>query len=149
MKENKHRKILIFIFIISLLLDQITKFIAYKKQFIIQNSNILAQNRGYLIIISIVIIIMLLRYIQNNNTFIKLDTRIILTLAISGIFGNLIDRIWNTEPLMFIKITNQINLNLAYIYILIAWVGMAFILTKNTSKMLNEKRVKRNENKSK
>ena len=50
---------------------------------------------------------------------------------------------------MFIKITNQINLNLAYIYILIAWVGMAFILTKNTSKMLNEKRVKRNENKSK
>ena len=149
MKENKHRKILIFIFIISLLLDQITKFIAYKKQFIIQNSNILAQNRGYLIIISIVIIIMILRYIQNNNTFIKLDTRIILTLAISGIFGNLIDRIWNTEPLMFIKITNQINLNLAYSYILIAWVGMAFILTKNTSKMLNEKRVKRNENKSK
>ena len=92
---------------------------------------------------------MILRYIQNNNTFIKLDTRIILTLAISGIFGNLIDRIWNTEPLMFIKITNQINLNLAYSYILIAWVGMAFILTKNTSKMLNEKRVKRNENKSK
>ena len=149
MIEKKQRKILIIIFIISLLLDQITKFIAYNKQFIIQNSNILVQNRGYLIIISIVIIIMILRYIQNNNTFIKLDTRIILTLAISGIFGNLIDRIWNTEPLMFIKITNQINLNLAYIYILIAWVGMAFILTKNTSKMLNEKRVKRNDNKSK
>ena len=85
MNKNKHRKILIIIFIISLLLDQITKFIAYKKQFIIQNSNALAQNRGYLIIISIVIIIMILRYIQNNNTFIKINTRIILTIAISGV----------------------------------------------------------------
>ncbi len=149
MKEKKNRKILSIIFVISLLLDQITKFISYKKQFIAQNSNGLAQNREYLIMLSIVIIMMILRYMSNNNTFIKLDTRIILTLAISGISGNLIDRIWNIEPLMFIKITNQINLNLAYIYIIIAWIGMAFILTKNTSKMLNAKRVKKNENQSK
>jgi len=149
LKEKKNRKILSIIFVISLLLDQITKFISYKKQFIAQNSNGLAQNREYLIMLSIVIIMMILRYMSNNNTFIKLDTRIILTLAISGISGNLIDRIWNIEPLMFIKITNQINLNLAYIYIIIAWIGMAFILTKNTSKMLNAKRVKKNENQSK
>ena len=147
--EKKQRKILIIIFIIGLLLDQITKIIAYKKKFIIPNNNMLEQSRGYLIIISIVIIVTILRYISNNNTFIKIDTRIILTIAISGITGNLIDRVWNVEPLTYIKFANQIYLNLAYIYLLIAWIGMAFILTKNTRKMLKEKRVKNNDNKSK
>ena len=41
----------------------------------------------------------------------------------------------------------SIYLNLAYVYILIAWIGLAAILTKNTMKILKDrKKVKENGN---
>lgn len=139
MKEKKQKYFLITVFIIGLLLDQVTKFIAFKKQLIIENK-ILNPNRNYIIIISIIVIFMIIRYISNNNYYIKMNIKAILTLAVSGIVGNLIDRIWNVEPIVFINIHKGISFNLAYIYIIIAWVGVAFFLTKNTSKMIREKR---------
>ena len=98
---------------------------------------------------TIIIVLMIIRYISNENTFIKLDTKIILTLAISGAVGNLIDRIWNQNVIIFIDLGRSIYLNLAYIYILIAWVGLAAILTKNTMKILKEKGMRKNEYKNK
>ena len=62
-------------------------------------------------------------------------------------FGNLIDRIWNKNVIIFMDLGKSIYLNLAYVYILIAWIGLAAILTKNTMKILKDrKRVKENEN---
>ena len=92
---------------------------------------------------------MIIRYISNDNTFIKLDTKIILTLAISGAVGNVIDRIWNQKVLIFINLGHSIHLNLSYIYVLIAWIGLAAILTRNSMKILKEKKVKKNEHKNK
>lgn len=43
----------------------------------------------------------------------------------------------------------SIYLNLAYVYILIAWIGLAAILTKNTMKILKEKGMRKNEYKNK
>ena len=83
---------------------------------------------------------MIIRYISNENTFIKLDTKVILTLAISGAIGNLIDRIWNKNVIIFMDLGKSIYLNFAYIYVLIAWIGLAAILTKNTMKILKEKK---------
>ena len=139
MEEKKQRNLLILIFIIGLVLDQITKFIALKNGKIIQNQNIITANKAQVIAMSILVIVMILRYILNNNVYIKLDTKIICILAISGICSNLIDRIWNENTLVFINITKGIGLNLAYIYILTAWVGMAVILTKNTMKIIKKK----------
>mgnify|MGYP007107323039 FL=1 len=60
-------------------------------------------------------------------------------------FGNLIDRIWNKNVIIFMDLGKSIYLNLAYVYILIAWIGLAVILTKNTMKILKDrKRVKEN-----
>ncbi len=148
MDIKKQRNFLIIIFIIGLFLDQITKFIALKNGKIIQNESIITATRAQMIAMSILVVVMLLRYVLNNNVYIKLDTKIICILAISGICSNLIDRLWNEQTLVFINITKGICLNLAYIYILIAWVGMAVILTKNTMKIIKRNEIK-NESKSK
>lgn len=142
MKEKKDKKILIVIFFIALILDQISKIIAYKNGWNISSE---ASNNGYNIVITLIIVLMLIRYISNDNTFIKLDTKIILTLAISGAIGNLIDRIWNQNVIIFIDLGKSIHLNFAYIYVLIAWIGFAAILTRNTMVIIkNRKKVKEN-----
>lgn len=148
MKDNKRKKILIIVFFIALILDQVTKFISYINGWNI-NINNNTSNNGYYIMLTIIIVFMLIKYISNQNTFIKLDTKIILTLAISGSIGNLIDRIWNKNVIVFLDFGKSIYLNLSYIYILIAWVGLAVILTKNTMKILKEKRMIKNEHKNK
>ena len=144
----KDRKILIIIFIIALILDQVTKVIGYVNGWNI-NINGDNSNNGYYIIMTIIIVIMIIRYISNENTFIKLDTKVILTLAISGAIGNLIDRIWNKNVIIFMDLGKSIYLNFAYIYVLIAWLGLAAILTKNTMKILKEKKERKSEHKSK
>ena len=144
----KDRKLLIIIFIIALVLDQVTKVIGYVNGWNI-NINSDNSNNGYYIIMTIIIVIMIIRYISNENTFIKLDTKVILTLAISGAIGNLIDRIWNKNVIIFMNFGKSIYLNFAYIYVLIAWIGLAAILTKNTMKILKEKKERKSEHKSK
>ena len=142
MKEKKDKKILIIIFFIALILDQISKIIAYTNGWNISSES---SNNGYNIVITLIIVLMLIRYISNDNTFIKLDTKIILTLAISGATGNLIDRIWNQNVIIFIDLGKSIHLNFAYIYVLIAWIGFAAILTRNTMVIIkNRKKVKEN-----
>lgn len=147
MKEKQSRKTLSIIFLIALILDQVTKIIAYINGWNI-NIGVDTSNNGYYILMTLIIVLMIIKYISNENTFIKLDTKIILTLAISGGIGNLIDRIWNKRVIIFMNFGKSIYLNLAYIYILIAWIGMAVILTKNTMKILRDrKKVKENGNK--
>ena len=148
MKEKQNKKILLIIFLVALILDQVSKIISYANGWNI-NLNTDTSNNGYYIVMTIIIVLMIIRYISNENTFIKLDTKIILTLAISGAVGNLIDRIWNQNVIIFIDLGKSINLNFAYIYILIAWVGLAAILTKNTMKILKEKGMRKNEYKNK
>lgn len=139
--NKKEKTIINTIIIILLLVDQITKAIAINRGWTIQNTD--TSNNGYYILISIIIVFMIIRYISNNNTFIKIGTKIVLSFAISGGIGNLIDRIWNKNVILFINLNNHIELNFSYIYILIAWLGMAVILTKNTTKFLNEKKNKK------
>ena len=148
MKEKQNKKILLIIFLVALILDQVSKIISYANGWNI-NLNTDTSNNGYYLVMTIIIVLMIIRYISNENTFIKLDTKIILTLAISGAVGNLIDRIWNQNVIIFIDLGKSIYLNLAYIYILIAWVGLAAILTKNTTKILKEKGMRKNEYKNK
>lgn len=135
----KNKKVLIIVFIITLILDQITKIVAYVNGWNI-TINSTSDSNGYYIIMTLIIVIMIIRYIKNDNIFIKTDTKVILTLAISGAIGNLIDRIWNQNVIIFINLGRSININLAYIYILIAWIGLAGILTKNTMKILKDRK---------
>lgn len=143
---KKKEKLIVFILIIILLLiDQITKIIAIKQGWMIRKTD--TNGNVQYILTSIIIVLVIIRYIFNNNSFIKIYTRIILSFGISGGIGNLIDRIWNKSVILFINF-NNIELNISYIYILIAWIGMAVILTKDTAKFLQDKKNKRNDKKN-
>ena len=142
--KKKEKIIICIIIIILLLIDQITKIIAIKNGYTIQNTN--TNSNGYYIFISIIIVLIIMRYIFNNNLYIKMQTRSILSFAIAGGIGNLIDRVWNKSVIVFINLNNHLELNLSYIYIFISWIGMAIILTINTTKFLKNKRKIENEN---
>ncbi len=141
-KKNKEGKLLIIIISILLILDQFTKWIFLKKGIITKSEKIGFGNEYY-IIISLIIVLMIIRYISRENMFIKLRTKIILAFGIAGAIGNVIDRIWAENVLLFIKLGNFLDLNLSYIYIYIAWIGMAVILTKDSMKFLKERKNKR------
>ena len=126
---------IIIIISFLVLIDQISKFILRDKSWTIQN-----QDNGYNIIVSIIIIIIIFRFIISNNSYNKMYTRIVLSFAVAGAFSNLIDRIWKNSVILIINLGNHIEINLAYVYILIAWIGMAIVLTKNTMKIIKERR---------
>lgn len=154
LKEKKYNKLLITIILVLLVLDQVTKIIFLKRAVVPIVSDGESTGNGYYIVMSIIIVIMIIRYMQNNNTFIKLGTKIVLSLAVAGAIGNVVDRIWKGYVITFINIGNSINLNLAYIYIIATWIGMAGILTKDSINFLNERKKERqirnliNENKN-
>ena len=129
---KKDNKIIFGTIVFFFMLDQITKIIAIKNGYMIENTN--TGNNGYYILINI--IVMIFKYIFNDNIFIKIETKIVLSIAIAGAIGNLLDRIWNKNVIVFINLGKNIELNLAYFYIIIAWIGMAIILTKNTMKII-------------
>lgn len=138
--KKNHNKIIIAIIIISLIIDQITKIIAYKQGWNTQNES---TDNNYYMIMTIIIVLLIARYIRTDNSFIKLNTKVILSFAISGAIGNLIDRIWNKSVITFIKLGNFLDLNLSYIYILIAWIGMAVILAINSMKIIKDRKNKK------
>ena len=101
MKKKEKYSVCILI-IILLLIDQITKIIAIKQGWMIRKTD--TNGNGQYILTSIIAIFIIIRYIFNNNSFIKIYTRIILSFGISGGIGNLIDRIWNKSVILYIAL---------------------------------------------
>ena len=148
MKE-KQKKIIIILIIVLIIIDQILKIVLYKTglKIIAENgwgigvlTNTKTENNIAYILVSIVAVIALIRYIKSNNTFIKMDSRVILSFSIAGAISNAIDRVWNGGTINYINIPNFSALNLSYVYFIITWIGMAVILTKYTSDRIKEKK---------
>ena len=149
--KPKEKKIVIILIISLIIIDQILKIVLYKSNFNILNesgwgigvlANQKSENNIAYILISIIAVIMLVRYINSNNTFIKTDSRVILSFAIAGAISNAIDRVWNATTINYINIPKFTPLNLSYVYFIITWIGMAVILTGYTSKRINERKQK-------
>ena len=152
--KDREKKILIILTISLVVLDQILKIIFIATGAKLGNTNgfwigvidkTKSDNNIQYILISFIAIMALIRYIKSNNTFIKMNSRVILSFAIAGVISNTVDRIWNQATINYINIPKFTALNLGYMYILITWIGMAVILTKYTSERIKE----RNENKGK
>ena len=148
MKE-KQKKIIIVLIIVLIIIDLILKIVLYKTglKIIAENgwgigvlTNTKTENNIAYILVSIVAVIALIRYIKSNNTFIKMDSRVILSFSIAGAISNAIDRVWNVGTINYINIPNFSALNLSYVYFIITWIGMAVILTKYTSDRIKEKK---------
>ena len=149
--KPKEKKIIYILIIALIIIDQIAKILIFKTDITLINNagwgigiltNQKSENNIAYILISIVAVMMLVRYINSNNTFIKKDTRVILSFAISGAISNSIDRIWNGGTINYINIPNFTPINLSYVYFIITWIGMAVILTKYTSDRIKEKKNK-------
>ena len=149
--KPKEKKIIYILIIALIIIDQIAKILIFKTDITLINNagwgigilaNQKSENNIAYILISIVAVMMLVRYINSNNTFIKKDTRVILSFAISGAISNSIDRIWNVGTINYINIPNFTPINLSYVYFIITWIGMAVILTKYTSDRIKEKKNK-------
>lgn len=102
-----------------------------------------SDDNGTYILMSIIIIILIIRYITSKNSYIKNDSRIVLSFAVAGAISNVIDRIWKGYVINYIQIPYFTTINLSYIYILVTWVGMAVILTKYTISKAKEKKLKK------
>ena len=149
--KPKEKKIIYILIIALIIIDQIAKMLIFKTDIILINNagwgigiltNQKSENNIAYILISIVAVMMLVRYINSNNTFIKKDSRVILSFAISGAISNSIDRIWNGGTINYINIPKFTSINLSYVYFIITWIGMAVILTKYTSDRIKEKKNK-------
>ena len=147
--KDKEKKILIVLIAILVLVDQVLKIVMYNSKIQIINStglgigvlnNTKSENNIAYILFSILAVIMLIRYISSNNSYIKMNSRVILSFSIAGAISNAIDRIWNGGTINYINIPKFSALNLSYIYFIITWIGMAVILTKYTSDRIKEKK---------
>lgn len=150
MKE-KERKTLIFLIIILTVIDQILKIVLFTSNYQLGSitgwslgvlSNKKSENNISYILVAIIAIIAIGRYIKSNNSFIKMNSRVILSFTIAGTISNTIDRLWNGTTINYINMPKFSSLNLAYIYFIITWIGMAIILTKYTSQRILEKKNK-------
>ena len=148
MKE-KQKKIIIILIIMLVIIDQVSKIVLYNTSFKIMTesgwgigvlNNIKTENNLAYILISIVAVIALVRYVKSNNTFIKMNSRVILSFSIAGAISNAIDRIWNDGTINYINIPKFSAFDLSYVYFIITWIGMAVILTKYTSDRIKEKK---------
>ena len=150
MKEKERKKLIILIIVLTAI-DQILKIVLFTSNYQLGSitgwsigvlSNKKTENNISYILVAIIAIIAIGRYIKSNNSFIKMNSRVILSFTIAGAMSNMIDRLWNGATINYINMPNFSSLNLAYIYFIITWIGMAVILTKYTSQRILEKKNK-------
>lgn len=148
-KIKREDKLLMLLVVILLTVDQILKvfFLVSGKKFGLEESwnlgifehNISDNNIAY-ILIGVIAIIAILRYINMDNSFLKTNTKIVMSITIAGAASNIIDRLWYKGTINYINIPNFSRINLAYIYFFITWIGMAGILTKYSMDRVLEKK---------
>lgn len=160
-KIKKEYKILIFIFIL-ILIDQISKFIAFKNNdFIVINGvlkfkifndvsgcyGVNTNSTIMYILTNLIVAIIAFQFITSQNQFVDKKIKVFLSLIIAGGISNCIDRVFRGYVLEFIDFTDFLNfpiLNLADIFILIGWIAMAAIFASFTAKELkNRKSIKK------
>jgi len=152
---KKIHYIIIGLFVILLLLDQVTK-IVFVNSNVEVIPNILnftyTENTGgafgigsgnilTVIFTNIVVIGIIIKFMINQKDNLDNLTYIILTIILTGGIGNFIDRIFKGHVVDFIDITaitNFPNFNLADMYIVCGWIILAFIFAKNTIRIRNE-----------
>lgn len=143
--NKKETKTLLMLILALILIDQIIKIIMLITKIQVFSTtgwgigleqNVTSDNNIEYILVNFIAMLLLIRYVKSNNSYIKKESKIILSFAIAGVVSNLIDRIWKGHVLNYISIPNFAFLNLAYIYIIVTWVGMAIMLTKYTIKRM-------------
>ena len=133
---NKKKTLIIglIIFIIVILIDQITKLLFIDKNinlipsflqlgYLQDNTNTFSINRSDIIttlITDVIAVIIITKFIKEQQNEMELNVLISLFIILSGGISNLIDIIFRGHTIDFINIANAISFNMADIFIVIA-----------------------------
>lgn len=133
---NKKKTLIIglIIFIVVILIDQITKFLFIDKNinlipsflqlgYLQDNTNTFSINRSDIIttlITDVIAVIIITKFIKEQQNEMELNVLISLFIILSGGISNLIDIIFRGHTIDFINIANAISFNIADIFIVIA-----------------------------
>ena len=148
-KDNNKdlRKIYIVISLIIafiIIIDQVTKFIALKLNYVDLIPNFLnfhiAENRSgtygigsgstfSYILTNLVVIAVLTKFIMSQNLYITTKTRVFVSFIIAGGISNTIDKIFRNFVVEFIDFKFLPVLNIADIFIFIGWISFVAMFT--------------------
>ena len=113
MKE-KEKKTIIILVAVLVVVDQILKIVFLISKIKIGSiigvlEQTKSENNIQYILVSIIAIMVLIRYISRNNVYIKIDSKIIISFAIAGCISNLIDRIWYKAIINYINMFQNLK----------------------------------------
>lgn len=153
-KKTKEVPILIIITISIVLLDQVIKLLLQNVGQINIIPNVLNFNisknqneSANYIITNIIILIILIRFIMLQNTFVNTKLRIFLSFIIAGGISNLIDRILKGYVIEYIDFKQVINIpifNIADVFVIIGWICVIAIFTNFTAKEWKKSKIEKN-----
>ena len=145
---NKKKTLIIglIIFIIVILIDQITKLLFIDKNinlipsflqlgYLQDNTNTFSINRSDIIttlITDVIAVIIITKFIKEQQNEMELNVLISLFIILSGGISNLIDIIFRGHTIDFITIANAISFNIADIFIVIAILILFSVFLKAT-----------------
>lgn len=162
MKEKKSDtfKLSMIIFIVLLLVDQISKILAIHTNIdviilkeilnfkLVFNNGIAfgigqGENIGTFIVSNLIVLGVIIRFIWLQKERMDTVTMYGLFMILAGGFGNFIDRVFRGQVVDFIQIFPKTHFpvfNLADIYIVIGWVILAFTFAMYTYKEIQAKK---------
>ena len=152
MKETKN-KILVILSIILIIIDQLSKLLImayvkapigndYFKIEVVSNTGIAFgfNNASNItnILLSLIVIVLIIRFIKVQNERIDNKTMVVLSLMISGGISNVIDRLIRGGVIDFIKIMHFPIFNIADIFIVVGWVLLVVFILLYSSKKIGD-----------
>ena len=151
-EDKKEYKLIIIISIVIILIDQIIKAIVLNLgtitiipgvlQFKVQDN---MNSTSMSIITSLIAILIIFRFVMSRNSYIDRKIKIFLTFALAGGISNTFDKVVRGYLVEFIDFTPSILLpilNIADIFIMIGWIGFAWIFAVFTVKEIQARRNK-------
>lgn len=153
--DKKEYRLIVIISIVIILIDQIVKAIVLHTgtitiipnvlQFKVQeNMNSTSMN----LVTSLIAILIIFRFVMSQNSYIDRKIKIFLSFVLAGGISNIIDKVVRGYLVEFIDFTPSVSLpvlNIADIFVMIGWIGFAWIFAVFTVKEIRASRNKKKE----
>ena len=142
MKKDKKTIILIIIAIILIAIDQGLKLLGNIIIYEEVNNEVGHNSIVSYVITNFIVLGIIIKFFINQKDRMGTNLVIIISFLLAGGISNLIDKIFRGKIVNYIKLFNLPAINLAYLFIIFGWIGLASIFAWNTYKEIKEKQNK-------
>lgn len=149
-KDKKEYRLIAIIAILIIVIDQITKAIVLNAEVITIIPNVLQfkvqeniSSSSINIVTSLIAILIIFKFIMTQNSFVDQKIKVFLSFVLAGGISNIIDKVARGYLVEFIDFTPSISLpilNIADIFVIIGWIGFAWIFAVFTVKEIRARR---------